>query len=253
MNFEEYISHVFKGKKPNSPFQYGTKHPQQYYEGNREALDQELRDHFASWLYMNEVKKSQRMAFLDYHMGAYEGDPLDFWDFVQHSPAKPFDPDMDDYMRLLMQSAPETGAKVEWLQLRRDFAYRRLRVFRQDDPRIKGRLDNAHIRQYFIGSFLPEKGEPIMPREDVEYFLRANFAGFEPREEPRLLETKGAQISITRIVRMFFDEHSIKTTEAQVYCQMLKDNFSVYGETTMKSLKSNFAKCVAKSYAKKTD
>lgn len=243
MNIEEHLSFKFKGERLEAPYQYEAKLDKLHYEMNPSDLGAELTEHFRWWMYSLEVKKSQRFSFLDYHMSKYNGDPMDFWEFVKNSPAEVIGPDRDTYTVLVAREiANYVEPKIEWLELRKEYAYGNQHIF--DDNRIEGRKGIDYIHDYFISSFLPEGREPIMSLEDVMHFLRANFKGFKPKVEPKLLETNCKQIELTRIIRRFFNTHSKKNTEAQVYCKMMKDNFQTYMETMPKSLVGNFAACL---------
>ncbi|WP_162056155.1 hypothetical protein [Pontibacter pamirensis] len=193
MNFKEYISYVFKEDLSDSPYQYKAKYHKEFYRKNSEILDQELRDYFASWLYTGEAKKSQRFAFLDYHMDMYAGEGMDFWDFVKSSPGWPYDPGMDDFTRVLFMSIPETGAKVEWLKMRQEEAYSRRRKPGtlqapppEEDHRLSvmrnGKLvDESEVKEWFRREMLLKafNDEPIISLTDFKTFLHAGFANFK--------------------------------------------------------------------------
>ena len=244
MSLVEYISHVFNDTSTNSLYQYQAKHDKLYYENDPQALEKELEDHFIMWMYSPQVKKSQRFGFLDYHMGVYEGDPMDFWEFIKESPKEPIGPDKDPFTLFAYREMTKyVEPKMEWLEIRKEYAYRRQMEFNTaiNDTRIEGRKDNKYIESYFMNAFVPEGCEAIMSKEDVHYFLRATFKGYSPIEKPKLLETKGPQITVTRIIRAFYLEHYKKSSEANRYCKMMKDTFSVYNNMTLGSIKSNFA------------
>jgi hypothetical protein len=254
MKFKEYISFVYKGQSADSPFQYETSHSEAFYQENHSVLEEELQQHFILWVYGKEVKKSQLFGFLDYHMKKYSGDKIDFWEFINTSPGRPFDPDEDKSSAIIIREYQRTvlnyvEPKQEWLNLKKEYAYSEYTNFGGLDDRIEGNLSKPEIEAYFIEHFFhtkDKKGTPYFSEEEIEHFLHANFKDFEPKREVLKLKSKArmAQAYIKRTVYKFYCRHTTENSkEKRRYCELLRDNFHEFDKSDFEnSIMANFSK-----------
>jgi hypothetical protein len=116
----------------------------------------------------------------------------------------------------------------------------------QIDSRIIGNLSHEEIRDYFmkLTDYPVKKGGriKILSKEQVNHFLKANFAGFDPQVEPNKMDTPGMkQGDIRKFIYKFYQKHTTKTRTDQ-YVHLLLNNFSIFNNTTFKTEKANFSR-----------
>ncbi|AKD04314.1 hypothetical protein POKO110462_13205 [Pontibacter korlensis] len=242
MLVKEYISHVFQGQERESEHQYQAKHAESPYAGHVGDLEQELRNFYSDKVYYGNLKKSQLYAFLDFHKDKYEGEQIDFLDFVKQSPARVAHEDADEFNHLYF--VPNYTERLgEWIGLRE-----KEQKEKPFDNRITGYMSNEYIKSYFIDKFCHEKdsnGTPYFSAEEVKDFLHANFKDFNPRAKvvKRKSEALKAQAHIRRTVYQFYQKHSRSNKEKRRYCEMLRDNFHEFDE-------SDFEETIVKGFSK---
>jgi hypothetical protein len=113
------------------------------------------------------------------------------------------------------------------------------------DTRIRCNASKEQIEAYFhfeLGS-KNKKGVLIMEKEDIDYFMAANFSAFPNRKPPKLFTPNTNQAHIKRIVYGFYFKYKNSTREAVNYCQALIDNFSQFSKYQGKihDLKKNWS------------
>jgi hypothetical protein len=116
------------------------------------------------------------------------------------------------------------------------------------DNRIKGKLNQIEIEEYFmkLSEFNYHKGKvEILNKMQIMELLQANFYGFEPRQEIKKLKLPKFVTPkiLTPFIYEFYLIHcSEPRKKATKYIEFLKNNFSLYDNTSNDSLKSNWGR-----------
>jgi hypothetical protein len=117
------------------------------------------------------------------------------------------------------------------------------KVLDDTDDRIKGRLSKEEIENYFMQFNQKQKDNNLaLTNEQIKQLLHANFKDFKPRIPIRKLDTPNITKSeLIEFVRVLHRRHNRSNRTGQ-YVALLKENFSIFDDTTLVSLKSNFSR-----------
>ena len=113
----------------------------------------------------------------------------------------------------------------------------------EQDLRIKCKIDNDEIKSYFLKlTQNNEHGQQIMSEGDIDYLLCVNFKGFEQKKEVKKFIPNINQANLQHFVYQFYSKYSKSVHEAIVYGHFLKNNFTLFEESTIKTITDNFSR-----------
>lgn len=114
------------------------------------------------------------------------------------------------------------------------------------EDRIKGKLSQHEIITYFkrLCDFPLKNGTRvvILQEEIVLNLVYANFAGFSTKMNKQKLETPNIkQNELRAFIYAFYEKHSLEA-KTEPYIHFMKDNFSIFDNTSFETLKKSFSK-----------
>ncbi|MFB9864317.1 hypothetical protein [Rufibacter immobilis] len=251
MNIETFLSHKFHGENPECEFQFVAQHQELYYRDRIVELRSEMGNFYSDNLYNFSKVRSEKYAFLDYHLGFYKGDHRDFLDFVFDSIDLVVHEDMhlyypaflynkEKYARILRDWCEErkNSVQVKGTDIKRDI---RIKVLREGVE-----VSAAEIEAYYRKAFITDKS--ILTEEQLAQFLGASFSAFKFKDVVRM-STKGEQKDILEAVYKFYKEVHLDLHRTFDYLHLLIDNFHEFtgyinpdGSYDYKGLGKNFSR-----------
>ena len=116
------------------------------------------------------------------------------------------------------------------------------------DYRIKTNQSMEKVSEYFLqlnqinNDEKEFRGKNIMPHDDIKYFLKANFIGFEPREKPMKFSPYCSQAALRYFIYEFYrkEKQLNNKINQKTYSNLLHENFTQFDgvdptETTEKA------------------
>jgi len=124
-----------------------------------------------------------------------------------------------------------------------------VKLLSHTDDRIDGDLQPHEVEDFLMKRLSQpgKNGKPILQEGQVNHLLSANFKGFELKQDRMLL---AANCTANKLMEIFYDlhyEHN-QNNKTDDYAILLKDNFSAFENSTIRSIKTNMAKNKSNKY-----
>jgi len=114
-----------------------------------------------------------------------------------------------------------------------------------EDNRYKGRLTPEEVSKYWMqlcNYNIKSKVVEVLNEFEIQQFLQANFWGFGPQMKVEKLDIKNiSQAEFRKFSKDFFDKYS-ESNRTRPFIKILKDNFSIFDDTSEENLTKNFRK-----------
>jgi len=130
--------------------------------------------------------------------------------------------------------------------------YNSSNLTKEQDDRIDCNEDADFIEEYFmkLNDIIGEDGlNPIMKKDDILYFLRANFKGFAPIEKLKKITLNfEVEIPFTYFVYEFYNYKisQQRRHHKMYYIDLLFNNFTMYETKVRSSVSKNFSRVPVK-------
>lgn len=113
------------------------------------------------------------------------------------------------------------------------------------DQRYRGNLTPEEVQRYWMQlCAYKSKGKvvEVLSEPEVKQFLHANFWGFNPlRKVEKLTIRNVTQAEFRKFCKAFFDRYT-ENNRTQPFIRILKNNFSIFDDTSESTLTKNFSK-----------